>query len=367
MHTIFYSWQSDLLGKYNRNFISDCLQKAIKNLNRSEDFILELNLDRDTKGEPGTPDIVSTIFKKIAASSLFVCDISIINQESQLRKTPNPNVLLELGFAASVLGWENVICIYNTGFGKVEDLPFDLKFRRPILYQYDDANQKDKDGLIKQLEEAIKNSNPENVEEKRKIRKAFVNETDSAIKIAIEKPEYWEYKLCEELMISNFSKVNSKYSDIERGIYFKKPIELDALGFFNVLSKEIGNIEKTLLALNVLIGKDLVSSFGPPGQPGNVFSIYDTVNKIFKMLDNFLELEIELRSHAVPTQLQEIQNLLIGNHEKFIKEMNTIPDKLKDIYNKKSNKIELSIDISYDKASEMINYYCTNMHLLNQH
>jgi hypothetical protein len=62
---IFYSWQSDLPNSTNRGFIESCLSLAIKNLSNSKDFHLDLNLDRDTKEELGTPDIVNTIFKKI--------------------------------------------------------------------------------------------------------------------------------------------------------------------------------------------------------------------------------------------------------------------------------------------------------------
>lgn len=364
MYTIFYSWQSDLPGKYNRSFIGDCLQKALNNLNKSDDYIVELNLDRDTKGEPGTPDIVNTIFKKITNSNIFVCDISIINQGSETRKMPNPNVLLELGYAASILGWENVVCVYNTSFGKVEDLPFDLKFRRPILYQYNDTNQKDKDGLIKQLEAAIKSSNPETIEEKRRIKIVLSGETEKAIKIALEKPAHWEYKFCEELMTSNLSKINSKCSDIERGIHFKKPIELDIIGFLDVIGREISNLSKTLSALNVLLAEDLLASFGPPGQAGNVFSIYNTVNKIFKMLDNVLELEIEFRSLKVPPQMEELQNLLFGNHQKIINEMNTLPGQLNDIYSGKSKKIHLTMELDLDGANAAMNLYRTNISLL---
>lgn len=133
-NNIFYSWQSDLPNNENRGFIESCISAAIKELNKMEEFHLELNLDRDTKNELGTPDIVNTIFSKIERSKLFIADISIINKDSGDRKTPNPNVLLELGYAAKVLGWEKVICIFNTDYGDFSELPFDLRFRRPLSY-----------------------------------------------------------------------------------------------------------------------------------------------------------------------------------------------------------------------------------------
>jgi hypothetical protein len=132
--TIFYSWQSDLPNNSNRGFIESCLKKTIKDLAKIAPFSLDLNIDRDTKGLSGTPDITDSIFTKISKSKIFVADISIINCTSQDRKCPNPNVLIELGYASRVLGWERVFCIYNLDFGNINDLPFDLKNRRPILY-----------------------------------------------------------------------------------------------------------------------------------------------------------------------------------------------------------------------------------------
>lgn len=156
MITIFYSWQSDLPNSTNRGFIEVCLKKAIKNLNINEDYTIEFNLDRDTMNEAGTPDIVNTIFKKIEKTKIFLADISIINPTGNDRRTPNPNVLLELGYAAKTLGWERIICVFNTAYGKIEELPFDLKFRRPIAFALDqNESVKPKEYLSKQIEESI--------------------------------------------------------------------------------------------------------------------------------------------------------------------------------------------------------------------
>jgi hypothetical protein len=156
MYTIFYSWQSDLPNSTNRGFIEESIKKAIKSLNQTQNYTIEFNLDRDTLNEAGTPDIAYTIFKKIEKTNIFIADISIINSSCVCRKNPNPNVLLELGYAAKTLGWERIICIFNKNFGKVEDLPFDLKLRRPIIYSLNpEDTQKPKDLLSKQIELSI--------------------------------------------------------------------------------------------------------------------------------------------------------------------------------------------------------------------
>lgn len=155
-YNVFYSWQSDLPNSSNRGFIESCIKSAIKELKMSEHFHLELNLDRDTKDELGTPDIVSTIFSKIDRSKIFIADISIINSISEDRKTANPNVLFELGYASKVLGWDKIICLFNTDYGDFNDLPFDLKFRRPLSYGLKGQEKnKVKERLTKIIKETI--------------------------------------------------------------------------------------------------------------------------------------------------------------------------------------------------------------------
>lgn len=137
------------------------MEKAIKELEGSKYFSIEIRLDKDTQGVEGAPDIANTIFEKIKQCHLFVADISIINVNSgeEFRKAPNPNVLVELGYAASILGWDKVLLLYNLGFGGVQHLPFDLKMRRPIFYSLNETNVDDKQVqktiLTKQLVGAI--------------------------------------------------------------------------------------------------------------------------------------------------------------------------------------------------------------------
>lgn len=130
---IFYSWQSDCPSNTNRNFISTALEKAIETINKDESTAVEPVIDRDTLGLAGSPDISQSIFSKIDAASVFVCDVSIIDSKST-RPTPNPNVLIELGYAVKSLGWNRVVMVMNTEFGKPEELPFDLRSKRVLTY-----------------------------------------------------------------------------------------------------------------------------------------------------------------------------------------------------------------------------------------
>jgi len=49
---IFYSWQSDIESKYNRNFIEDALEKSVKNINKVIADGSLLSVDKDTREVP---------------------------------------------------------------------------------------------------------------------------------------------------------------------------------------------------------------------------------------------------------------------------------------------------------------------------
>ncbi|HLO46713.1 MAG TPA: hypothetical protein VK175_20385 [Leadbetterella sp.] len=155
--TIFYSWQSDILE--NKKFISKCLEKARTNLNKElkTQLNLKLVIDRDTKKTSGSINISSEILKKIEKCDILISDVSIINKPKwkflpSERKTPNPNVLIELGFGISTLGWERIIMINNLEYSRVEDLPFDIRGHRISNYN----KNGDEENLVIILTAAVK-------------------------------------------------------------------------------------------------------------------------------------------------------------------------------------------------------------------
>lgn len=140
---IFYSWQSDLPNSTNRGFIEDAICKAIKKLKKDSVLQFDVALDRDTSGKSGSLDIANTIFEKVRNCNVFIADVSFVTSDAK-RKHPNPNVLLESGYAAKSIGWESIIFIFNKSTGKIEDLPFDLRSRKIIQYEIEDQASKAK-------------------------------------------------------------------------------------------------------------------------------------------------------------------------------------------------------------------------------
>jgi hypothetical protein len=113
---IFYSWQADLPASTNRTLVEDALRLAVKDV-AAEDTVDVITIERDVCGNPGAPDISATIFEMIANSDVFVGDVSIVHRAESGRFIPNPNVLVELGFAVGTLGWERVVMVANESYG----------------------------------------------------------------------------------------------------------------------------------------------------------------------------------------------------------------------------------------------------------
>lgn len=152
---VFYSWQSDLPNTSNRGFIEKALRKAVKGIADDESIDIEPVIDRDTAGVGGSPEISGTIFEKIAKADIFVADVSIINKNENGRKVPNPNVLIELGYALKALGHDKVILIMNTEFGELDALPFDLRTRRVLFYDTTQEKIKESNNLVSKVKSQL--------------------------------------------------------------------------------------------------------------------------------------------------------------------------------------------------------------------
>jgi hypothetical protein len=135
-NTVFFAWQLDTPSEHNKKFIWEALQHATKSADATGRPELSPRPETDIQGIAGSPNITETIFKRICECSVFVADLSFIGSTTGGKKIPNPNVLIELGFAARSIGWHRTILVLNEAHGPANALPFDiLQHRWPIEYR----------------------------------------------------------------------------------------------------------------------------------------------------------------------------------------------------------------------------------------
>lgn len=95
---------------------------------------------------------------------MFVPDLTFVGTRLDGRPTPNPNVLIEYGWAIKSLGYSRVMPIMNTAYGEpsAETMPFDMRhLRYPILYNCpleadEDTRKKQRVALAREAEKALR-------------------------------------------------------------------------------------------------------------------------------------------------------------------------------------------------------------------
>jgi hypothetical protein len=168
MNYVFFSWQADRSGREGRNLIEQALKDAIARI--GDDATLEsavrenIELDKDTIGVAGSPPVLETILRKIDRAAAFVPDLTFVSKSDKGKLSPNPNVIMEYGWALKALGDSRIVPVMNTAYGDPKEvpMPFNLAHRRfPISYQLAEgaapeerrANQHE---LAKELEGALR-------------------------------------------------------------------------------------------------------------------------------------------------------------------------------------------------------------------
>lgn len=137
------------------------LQKAKNNI--EDDKKINIVIDEATRNTTGSENIIFEIIRKINIANIFVCDISTINKtdSNQNRKTPNPNVMYELGYAVAKLGWKRIILILNEEYGSIKDVPFDIQQHIITKYKISETNATNIKSVVgtkaKELETKIQN------------------------------------------------------------------------------------------------------------------------------------------------------------------------------------------------------------------
>ena len=105
---VFYSWQSDL--PETRKRIRKAIEAACANN-------VNCVVEEATSNRTGSPNIVSSLFEHIDEADLFIADVTPIYSfikeikrtgddgeqiETIEKKSPNPNVLVEMGYAVGI-------------------------------------------------------------------------------------------------------------------------------------------------------------------------------------------------------------------------------------------------------------------------
>lgn len=132
---VFYAWQSDTLQHHNRFLIRLALGAAAKRISHDVALGVKVRIDSDTEGVLGQPPVTETILRKIEACDVFAPDFTFVATTEGGKLVPNPNVMIEYGYAVRAKGYSIMMPVMNTAHGPAEKLPFDMgHLRHPMKY-----------------------------------------------------------------------------------------------------------------------------------------------------------------------------------------------------------------------------------------
>jgi hypothetical protein len=132
---VFYAWQSDRLQRLNRHLIRIALNLAAKDVSDDPAAAVKVRIESDTENVLGHVPVTDTILRKIAACDAFVPDLTFVAKTEAGKLVPNPNVMLEYGYALRAKSHSVMIPVMNTAYGPPEQLPFDMgHLRHPLQY-----------------------------------------------------------------------------------------------------------------------------------------------------------------------------------------------------------------------------------------
>jgi hypothetical protein len=136
--TVFFAWQSDTLQRNNRFLIRMALEEAAERISNDAAIRTNVRIDSDTEGVLGQPPVTETILRKIESCDVFAPDFTFVATTEGRKLVPNPNVMLEYGYALRARGYEVMMPVMNTAHGPPEKLPFDMgHLRHPMQYRLD--------------------------------------------------------------------------------------------------------------------------------------------------------------------------------------------------------------------------------------
>ena len=176
----------------------------------------------------------------------------------------------------------------------------------------------------------------------------FENVSYLAQQIIIDKPEAWEYRLVTELLRSKLHPILKRWDALEKGLYvrpFSRISEEEASSWFKDTMDEIAAL---VPALARIITEEIPQAWGPPGVPGSETEILRVCDLFIEACQSILDWEERVRFSRLPSEFQEVQELLYGVGALQINAVKIVPDELAKPFNQENPSGVYTITVTFE-------------------
>jgi hypothetical protein len=156
---------------------------------------------------------------------------------------------------------------------------------------------------------------------------AYINESPKAQQLAREKPKFWEYRLTAELLESKLAEVRRQMDRQNKGLAHIPERPIGGLEFFSWNAAKF----RDLISLAQAFQKQMPiiqESWGPPGKPGDIQKIKQSVDDLVQLCNQLVDWEKDLRATVPPEPARRVKQTMNGWTEYMLKEIERLPVEL---------------------------------------
>ncbi len=177
----------------------------------------------------------------------------------------------------------------------------------------------------------------------------FSTESIRARQIAIDKPNYWEYFLTDELLRTNLKSIKEDFNDFHNGLFFRKYQLVSEESF---LKTKFGSLNDFIIYFEKA-GKKLEKSWGELGVAGDPIKIKKAVEIFIIGCKHLFEWEVDLKFDIPPTGYENLKTLFQGCAYELFEQVEVFPNKLMEPFKEPNPKGEYTIYIKFNPPSRI--------------
>ncbi|MGB3478061.1 MAG: ATP-binding protein [bacterium] len=180
------------------------------------------------------------------------------------------------------------------------------------------------------------------------LRKEFERETEKALQLALNQPDYWEYLLTAELLETKVAVIKRNFLDLERGLIYKQAKHMSEVDFLNWIASKCTDLTSLIDLLKTATTEEVPKSWGKSGEPGDPLDIKRAVGKVVSGCNELLEWESDLRSVIPPSSFTPLKQKMAGWTLQSFKQIEALPGKILKPFERPDPKGQYDIEIIFE-------------------
>ena len=181
-----------------------------------------------------------------------------------------------------------------------------------------------------------------------------------AVRMVVEKPEFWEYKFLAYVMRDEFDKLQKRKWDLKYGVFDGSAHNRTPQELISDISERFNEISKLVSVFDVLINTAMQEAIGEPGVPSDLEMMIYTAKRIAALYERFVRWSLYFKTLHADDLFTPLLNLLydfpkqaLNELDRFVDEMYAQFTGLPDVDDGIARKIKLNVTFDSSNLDEV--------------